>query len=55
MIRRKQKLVLRYYKSNKYLYPEKFSYDLLLLFYPFVNESDLFSEVGPIQVKCKKQ
>lgn len=42
MIRTKQKLVLLYYKSNRYLYPEKFSYDLLLLFYPFVNESDLF-------------
>ena len=46
MIRRNQKLVLRYYKPNRQLYPEKFAYRVLLLFYPFVNEIDLFSKDG---------
>ena len=46
MIRRNQKLVLRYYKPNRQLYPEKFAYHVLLLFYPFINESDLFSKDG---------
>ena len=44
LCRRNQKLVLRYYKSNKHLYVEKFAYHLLLPFYPFVNEIDLFSK-----------
>ena len=42
MIRRNQKLVLRYYKPNKQLYPETLVFHVLLLFYPFINESDLF-------------
>ena len=42
MIRRNQKLVLRYYKPNKQLYPETLAFHVLLLFYPFINESDLF-------------
>ena len=46
MIRRNQKLVLRYYKPNRQLYPEKFAYHVLLLFYPFINKSDLFSKDG---------
>ena len=46
MITRNQKLVLRYYKPNRQLYPEKFAYHVLLLFYPFINESDLFSKDG---------
>ena len=46
MIRRNQKLVLRYYKPNRQFYPETFAYRVLLLFYPFINESDLFSKVG---------
>ena len=32
MIRRIQRLVLRYYKPSKHLHPEKFAYHLLLLF-----------------------
>ena len=44
MIRRNQKLILCYYKPNRQLYPEKFAYHVLLLFYPFINESDLFSK-----------
>ena len=47
MNRTNQSLVLLYCKSNKHLWPEKFAYHLLLLFYPFVNESDLFSKIGP--------
>ena len=39
-------LVLRYYKPNRQLYPEKFPYHVLLLFYPYINESDLFSKDG---------
>ena len=46
MITRNQKLVLRFYKPNRQLYPEKFAYHVLLLFYPFINESDLFSKDG---------
>ena len=46
MIRRNQKLVLRYYKPNRQFYPETFAYHLLLLFYPFINESDLLSKDG---------
>ena len=42
MIRRNRKLVLRYYKSNRQLYP----YHVLSLFYPFISESDLFSKDG---------
>ena len=37
---------MRYYKPNRQLYPEKFAYRVLLLFYPFVNEIDLFSKDG---------
>ena len=44
MVRRNQKLVLRYYKPNRQLYPEKFAYHVLLLFYPFINESNTFSK-----------
>ena len=51
MVRRNQKLVLRYYKPNRQLYPEKFAYHVLLLFYPFINESDLFSKDGPYSSK----
>ena len=36
MISRNQKLVLCYYKPNKQMYPEKFAYHVLLLFYPFI-------------------
>ena len=46
MIRRNQKLDLRYYKSNRQLYPEKFVYHVLILFYPFINEIALFSKDG---------
>ena len=46
MIRRNQKLVLHYYKPNRKLYPERFAYHVLLLFHPFINESDLFSKDG---------
>ena len=51
MIRRKQKLVLRYYKTNRQLYSEKFAYNFLLLFYPFINETDLFSKDGSYSSK----
>ena len=51
MVRRNQKLVLRYYKPNRQLYPEKFAYHVLLLFYPFINESDLFSKDGTYSSK----
>ena len=44
MIRRNQKLVLWYYKPNRQLYPEKFAYHVLLLLYPFIDESDIFSK-----------
>ena len=43
---RNQMLVLRYYKPNSQLYPEKLAYHDLLLFYPFINESDFFSKDG---------
>ena len=51
MIRRKQKLVLRYYKTNRQLHSEKFAYNFLLLFYPFINETDLFSKDGSYSSK----
>ena len=51
MIRRNQKLVLRYYKPNRQFYPEKFAYHVLLLFYPFINESDLISKDGTYSSK----
>ena len=51
MIRRNQKLVLRYYKSNRQLYPEKFAYHVLSLVYPFISESDLFSKDGTHLIK----
>ena len=35
---------MHYYKPNKQLYPEKFAYHVLLLFYPFINESNIFSK-----------
>ena len=35
---------MHYYKPNKQLYPEKFAYHVLLLFYPFINESNTFSK-----------
>ena len=54
MIRRNQKLVLRYYKPNRQLYPEKFAYHVLLLFYPFINEIDLFSKDGTYSSKLLK-
>ena len=44
MIQRNQKLVLRYYKPKRQLYPEKLAYHVLLLFYLFINESDLSSK-----------
>ena len=43
IIKKNQRLVLRYYKTNKHLHPEKFAYHLLLLFYLFLKENDLFS------------
>ena len=43
--------VSHYYKPNKQLYPEKFAYHVLLLFYPFINESDLFSKDGTYSSK----
>ena len=46
MVRRNQKLVLRCYKPNRQLYPGKFAYYVLLLFYSFINDSDLFSKDG---------
>ena len=46
IIRRNQKLVLHYYKPNRQLSPEKFAYHVLLLFYPFIDKSDLFSKHG---------
>ena len=51
MIRTNQKLVLRCYKSNRQMYPEKFAYHVLLLFYPFINESNLFSKDGTYSSK----
>ena len=51
MIRRNQKLVLRYYEPNRQFYPEKFAYHVLLLFHPFINESDLFSKDGTYSSK----
>ena len=51
MIGRKQKLVLRYYKTNRQLHPEKSAYNVLLLFYPFINESDLFLKDGTYSSK----
>ena len=46
MVRRNQKLVLRCYKPNRQLYLGKFAYYVLLLFYSFINDSDLFSKDG---------
>ena len=43
MTRRNQRLVLRYYKPKKILHPEKLVYHLLVLFYPYANEENLFS------------
>ena len=54
MITRNQKLVLHYYKPNRQLYPEKFAYHVLLLFYPFINEIDLFSKDGTYSSKLLK-
>ena len=51
MSRRNQKLVLRCYKPNRQLYPEKFAYHVLLLFYPFIKQSDLFSKDGTYSSK----
>ena len=33
------------------MYPEKLPYQVLLLFYPFINESDLFSKDGTYSSK----
>ena len=44
MTRRNHSLILRYYKPNKNLLPEKFSYHLMLLFYQFVRDEGLFSK-----------
>ena len=41
MIKRKCKLVLRYFIPNQTRYPEKYSHSLLILFYPFSHESEL--------------
>ena len=41
MIKRKCKLVLRYFIPNQTRYPEKYAYSLLILFYPFRHESEL--------------
>ena len=54
MITRNQKLVLHYYKANRQLYPEKLAYHVLLLFYPFINEIDLFSKDGTYSSKLRK-
>ena len=49
MIRRNQKLGLPYYKPNRI--QKKLPYHVLLLFYPFINESDLFSKDGAYSSK----
>ena len=43
MVRRDRKLVLRYYKPNKELHPEKYAHHMLMLFYPFRREDELIS------------
>ena len=43
MIRQSQMLVLLFYKPNRNLHTEKFSYHLLLQFYVFTKKEDLFS------------
>ena len=40
---RKFPFVLRYHVPNKYKYPEKYAYHLLILFYPFLKEFELNS------------
>lgn len=44
MIRRETKLVLRYYKPNKNLYPEQYAHHMLMLFFPFKKEEELLSD-----------
>ena len=39
--RRNRKIVLRYHKPNKEIHPEKYTYCLLILFYPFTVEKQL--------------
>ena len=51
MTRKNQKLVLHYYKPNRQLYSKNFAYHVLLLFYPFINESGLFSKDGTYSSK----
>ena len=41
MVRRDTRLVLRYYKPNKDLYPERYAHHMLMLSYPFRQENDL--------------
>ena len=36
-----RKVVLRYHKTSRNIYPEKYSHSLLISFYPFTNEYDL--------------
>ena len=43
MTRQNQRLVLLFYKPNRNLHTEKFSYHLLLLFYLLVKEENFFS------------
>ena len=41
MHRRNNKIVLRYHKPNKNLLLEDYAHHILMLYYPFFNESDL--------------
>ena len=45
---RKVRRVLGYQVLSKLLSPEKFAYDVLLLFYPFIDEQELLSDFPPI-------
>ena len=45
---RKVRRVLGYHVLSKLLSPEKFAYDVLLLFYPFIDEQELLSGFPPI-------
>ena len=52
--RRYERLVLRYYKPNKKLHPEKFSYDLVLQF-THLKRRRIFFNKQDIPSKCKIQ
>ena len=42
--KRKVTFNLRYHTYNKHKYPDNYAHDLLFLFYPFHNKSELLSE-----------